>query len=232
MGKHFSVAVFTKPNQTVEELLAPYAHDLTIDPWLCYTNEQVIDEIRTFYGDTLDEEECWKIFLRDYDYHSVDEEGNVYQTWNYNAEWDWWRVGGCFAGKLIMNDDLVDSGKVKDVKFPYNYGEYSKALDFWDICVDNKPARNGESYKAEYRAPYYIEMYGDRETYARSQAQFSTNAVVTPDGKWHEAGIIVFGVNLVEPEERADWDKRYKERFIDTADPEWTVTIIDCYIKS
>lgn len=228
---HFSVAVFTKPNQTVKELLAPYDHNLKVEPWLCYTKQRAIDEIKIFNED-LSDEECWKTFLREYDhYYSIDKDGNVYVTWNYDGKWDWWRIGGCFAGKLILNDDLVDSGKVNDVKFPYNHGEYSKALDFWDMNVDNKQVRDGEAYKAEYIASYYIEMYGDRETYARSKAQFSTDAVVTPDGEWHEAGIIAFGVDLVEPEERADWDKHYKERFIDAADPEWTVTIVDCYKK-
>lgn len=226
--KHFSVAVFTKPNQTVEELLAPYDHNLKVEPWLAYTKQQAIDEVKIF-NENLSDEECWELYLRDYDYYSIDKDGNVYDNWNYDAKWDWWRIGGCFAGTLIKNDELVDSGKVKDVKFPCNHGEYSKALDFWDMCVNNKPARNGEAYKAEYRAPYYIEMYGNRETYARSQAQFSTNAVVTPDGKWHEAGLIGPGIDLVEPEEKAEWDKYYKERFIDAADPEWTVTIVDCY---
>lgn len=27
-----------------------------------------------------------------------------------------------------------------------------------------------------------------------------------------------------------DWELRFKERFIDAADPDWRVTIVDCHI--
>jgi hypothetical protein len=34
----------------------------------------------------------------------------------------------------------------------------------------------------------------------------------------------------ISSNEEADWDKKYKERFIDTANPAWILTIVDCHI--
>lgn len=82
-----------------------------------------------------------------------------------------------------------------------------------------------------YTEEYYRDYYGDRETYARHQAQFSTFAVVTPDGEWHEKGRMGwFGCSSETGEEARDWEDHYKERFLDTADPNWELHIIDCHI--
>ena len=59
---------------------------------------------------------------------------------------------------------------------------------------------------------------------------FSTFAVLTPDGDWHEQGFMgCFG--MYAPNGESDnWDSRYKERFIDTAAPDLVLTIVDCHI--
>ena len=53
---------------------------------------------------------------------------------------------------------------------------------------------------------------------------FSTYAVLTPDGEWHEQE----NTGLFSSDE--EWNKHYKERFIDTADPNLMLTIVDCHI--
>ena len=53
-------------------------------------------------------------------------------------------------------------------------------------------------------------------------APFITFAVLTPDGEWEEQGGS-WGAN-------PNWEKSYKERFIDTADPNLILTIVDCHI--
>ena len=39
-----------------------------------------------------------------------------------------------------------------------------------------------------------------------------------------------FGVSSETSDERLDWELHYKERFIDAAKPDWTITIVDCHI--
>ena len=82
-----------------------------------------------------------------------------------------------------------------------------------------------------YNKQYYLDRYKTKEMYAKINSQFITFAVITPDGKWHEKGEMGFcGFSGESYEETIDWDFNYKERFIDTADPEWIITIVDCII--
>lgn len=40
---HFSVAVFTDENTTVEDLLEPFCEDIKVEKYIAYTKEQVIE---------------------------------------------------------------------------------------------------------------------------------------------------------------------------------------------
>ena len=78
---------------------------------------------------------------------------------------------------------------------------------------------------------YYKDYYGDRETYARYMSRFRTYAVITPDGKWYAEGNMGwFGCSSATPEEFRKWCEHYKEIFLDNADPDWILTIVDCHI--
>lgn len=66
------------------------------------------------------------------------------------------------------------------------------------------------------------------EDYLRKAQMFTTFAVITPDGKWYEKGEM--GWWACVSNEEAEWEEKYKERFLDNADPEWTLTIVDCHI--
>ena len=54
---------------------------------------------------------------------------------------------------------------------------------------------------------------------------FSTFAVVTPDGTWHANPS-----GFYSPVPDRDWYGNYKARFIDAADPSWTIHLLDCHI--
>ncbi len=58
-----------------------------------------------------------------------------------------------------------------------------------------------------------------------------TYAVVMPDGKWYQKGNMGwFGIGNETVEESCEWDMRFKETFIDQANPDWKLTIVDCHI--
>ena len=57
---------------------------------------------------------------------------------------------------------------------------------------------------------------------------FSTFAVLLPNGEWFEKGEM--GWFACVSNKKEDWQAKYKERFINTANPEWILTIVDCHI--
>ena len=226
---HYAGAVFHKPDQDVGDLLAPYDENKEVEPYIWLSRQEAIEYARKHYKtEGKSDEECWQMVAED---SQTDEKGNIYSTYNPDSKWDWWYVGGRWADMLNADGECVDSGRVGDLTFPVDEEAYEDALRFWDVVVDHKPARSGEEYHTIYKEEYYREFYGDRETYARQMAQFSTYAVITPDGEWHAPGHMGWwGCSSESGVESRDWYDHYKERFLDSADPDWILTIVDCHI--
>ena len=231
---HFNVAVFTTDDSLgIDELLAPYDEDIVRAPYIEYTKQEAIDFARKNYpqfaGRT--DEECWKFMAEGC---TTDRKGNIYSTANTDAHYDYWLEGGRWKGflKLKGSGQRVNSARIKDIDFSLDKEVYEKALHFWDVVVEHKPlAPDEEMPFSYYNEDYYREFYGDRETYARRQAQFSTFAVVTSDGIWLEKGSCGwFGWSDETPEEAQDWEDNYIKNFIENTDPDTVLTIVDCHI--
>ncbi len=284
---HFSVAVFHREDQDVEDLLAPYDEGIVVAPYIKYTREQAIAKVRKeiedykngLYAEYLanpekyekncsneshlkylredfpkklnwTDDECYEDVARWYDDEDMDEDGNIYSTYNPNSKWDWYSIGGRFPGMLKSKngehgdgsafnanprvDGEFDSARVGDIDFSMDMDAYNKAIRYWEVVVEKQPLRNDEDkndFVSWYRDGYYKEYYNDKETYAKVCASCSTYAVITPNGRWHQKGDMGwFGMSSETADESLDWDLHYKERFIDTADPDWILTIVDCHI--
>ena len=230
---HYAVAVFHRADQDIDDLLAPYDEDIEVAPYIRYTKAEAIARAKEFsITEGYTDEQLWQTMADNYD-NNTDDDGNIYTTYNPDSKWDWWVIGGRFSDMLTLKKgSLTDSAQVKDLDFSPDKEAYQRALRFWDIIVDHKPLEEGEKKPINfYKESYYREYYGDRETYARYRSQFSTYAVVTPDGKWHGKGEMGwFACSSETADEAKDWEEHYKERFIDAADPDWYITIVDCHI--
>ena len=227
---HFTVAVFHRPDQDIETLLAPYDETLRVEPYVEFTREEAIAYARKHYKSVADmsDDRCYAYMAEDY---KTDAEGNLLSTYNPKSKWDWWTEGGRWAGMLKVDGKKVDSARVTDIDFTPDPLEYEAALRYWDVVVEHQEKRPGEEYVSLYGEQYYLDYYGDRETYARYMTQFSTYAVVTPDGEWHEKGRMGwFGASSETPDEARDWEEHYRERFLDSAEADWLLNIVDCHI--
>lgn len=175
-------------------------------------------------------------YLEDFCGYEIDEETGEYGYWeNPNAKWDWYDVGGRWSNMLKYKDgNRGDYGYIKDIDFTPRKDKYKEALRFWEVAIDKEPLKEGEDkndFIAFYKDSYYKKMYLNKELYAKICSQFSTRAVITPDGKWHEVGEMGwFGCSSESGDENIKWEMHYKERFIDTADPNWILVIVDCHI--
>ena len=235
---HFAVAVFHREDQDIDDLLAPYSENLEVEPYIAYTKEQAIQHCKDHWMESSvagkSDEKLWAELAAEYG-NNTDRDGNIYSTYNPNSKWDWYQIGGRWVDFLKLKPNCeythADIAYVHDVDFSDDLGEYLYALRFWDAVVDGKQPEDGEEFFSLYNPEFFIRYYGDRETYARRMSKWTTRAVVTPDGVWHEKGEMWwFGLSGESPEESGDWDDHFKERFIDTADPDWVITIVDCHI--
>ena len=217
-----------------------------------HNNQSHLDYIENEFPKRLNwtDEECYEYEKQYYGDDMIDEDGNLLSTYNPNSKWDWYSIGGRFPGKLKAKDGKhgegsafhsnprvngeFDSARVGDIDFSMDMEEYNKAIRYWEVVVEKQPLRedeNSDDFFNWYRDGYYEEYYKDKETYAKICASCNTYAVVTPDGKWYECGQMGWwGMSSETGDESLDWDLHYKERFLDTADPDWTLTIVDCHI--
>lgn len=231
---HYAVAVFHREDQDIDDLLAPYDENIEVDPYIVYTKEEAIKYMRKRQeNNDKTDEECWKILADDYNMN-VDMNGNIYSTYNPESKWDWYVEGGRFGGSIKTKyGAIVDSARVKDIDFSPDKKEYGRAFRWWEVVIDHKEPKNAEEkeYKTFYSEEYLKKRYKNADMYARTMSSFGTYAVVTPDGEWHAVGEMGWwGTSSETHEEAQEWYCHYKERFIDTANTDWILTVVDCHI--
>lgn len=174
-------------------------------------------------------------FMSEYMGYKIDQETGKYGYWeNPNAKWDYWTIGGRWSG--IIKDNLgfkADQSRIKDLNFNLDQGKYEYAIRFWEINVEKQkllPGEEEEEYFCFYTPEYYLNRYKSKEEYATSEAEFSTFALITPDGQWHERGSMGwFGFDDSDRESIQDFRDFFKKT-IDTTNPEYFLTIVDCHI--
>lgn len=229
---HFAVAVIHKPDQDIGTILAPYDENMEVPRYLRYTKSEVIERARKYYSEAtknMTDEEAYEYYASDYDEDMRDAEGNLYSTYNPKSKWDWWVVGGRFSGELKSkkNGECYNELKIEDLDVSIDKEQYNDALENWNKYI---APENPEEYPLFYKREYYLNRYGDAETYARRTASFHTYSVLTPDGEWHEPGQMGwFGFSSETDEDWADWVDHYVERYIEPY-KDCIMTTVDCHI--
>ena len=216
---HFTVYVFSKENGgDLEELLMPYDENMECEPYVKYTREEAIAEVRreieqyknTTYAEYVadpeaykekhdyadprhfdylenefpkrlewTDEECFEDMKKWYDEEDIDEDGNIYSTYNPKSKWDWYVIGGRWSTNLkTKNGDEVDVAYAK------------------------------EENREESGVPF---------------------AFITPDGKWYERGEMGWWAVVTNEKSSDDWDTEFY-KMVEKLDNDVVVTLVDCHI--
>lgn len=183
-----------------------------------------------------------------------------YSTYNPNSKWDWYEVGGRWGAMLkvkegvvapppnfswgwseeqkakVINDNRTDQASKGGIDWEgmIDGDKFDKALRFWELYVDGEEPKNEEEKEmikhVFYKKQYFIEFYGDKVTYAKSETDFSTFAVLK-DGEWFEKGEMGwFGMSSESGEESKKWDDEFFELFIKDLSDKALLTVVDCHI--
>ena len=147
------------------------------------------------------------------------------------AKWDWYEVGGRFRTNLRnKRGQIVTSCRLDDIDFEPRSDIYDECKDFYEVVVNGKEKKPGVDYFTLFKPEYYKDHYGSADYFAKCEASFSTYAVLTPDGKWHESAPMGwFGCSAATPEQFKAWYDGY-EKLIKDLDKDLIMTIVDCHI--
>jgi hypothetical protein len=204
------------------------------------------------------DEECYQDAIKNTEKENICKDGSVRSTYNPDSKWDWYQIGGRWAGLLTVKKgtphengekswtwdeknpyestgDIIkcDSARIKDLVFLDKEKDAQRARRFWELHVEGAEPQNDEERDmlkwAWYKKEYYIETYKDKETYVRCESAFSTYAAITKDGKWHAKGKMGwFGMS--SDEDVIAWHDGYQKLIFDDAEEDDYITIVDCHI--
>ena len=276
---HFTVLVI---GENIDEKLAPYSEELGVEPYIDIKREEIEKEFAEVrkeaimgsfkqfqmyldgyrgkvkrtpaYLQKYANEMSLSEFASEYYGQKVDENGNLLTTYNPNSKWDWYQIGGRWAGLLRVKDDTdgirgnpsllmdefeyksneVDSAQFGDIdweKMLHDPEQEKKLRDFWKSAINTENDKERFDKGILWTPKYYLDMYKTEDEYVRRLTLFSTYAVVTNDGVWHGKGDMGWwGISSESNDEAADWDDGFWNTFLANLDPDTLITIVDCHI--
>lgn len=155
--------------------------------------------------------------------------------YNSNDRWDWYEIGGKWAGYLILKPD-VDRWSIELVYDDYTVGEdgrvrvsaaYMNEID-WDYMRLMYRRRAEEEWEMLHNREDmdFIITSGllSRDQFIKEYGSVSTSAILW-DRKWYERGM----VGDKHRKNIDDWEKEFNSILSIIPDDEW-LTIVDCYI--
>ena len=214
---HFMVGVICHDVDDIENLLEPYDENIEVPKYIQATYKDVVADYRKWHPEDaadMTDDECFQDYIEveGYTDDMIDEQKNLYTTYNPNSKWDWWVVGGRWSGLVkLKNGRRTDEAWIRNCDFSHNQDLYDEAIRDWE---------NGNVKGINL----------DKEKYAEYVSAFSTYAVVTPDGKWHAPGEVSwFGMSSESQDDHQEWVLNYKKNFIDPY-PDCYFVAVDCHI--
>lgn len=132
-----------------------------------------------------------------------------------------------------LSDELkTDHAQVKDIDFTPDLTDIEHHKRFWEINVEDSPLKENEKaedFRNFYRKNYYLEKYGDKETYIKEHTSFRTYAILY-HGEWIEPGEMGwFGCSNANKDGYAQYREKFEE-IISNLDPEDWISVVDCHI--
>jgi hypothetical protein len=227
---HYTVLVInTKGKNDVDAQLAPFDENIEMPEY--EKGEVSADDIQRFISYYTEKDsslkgmplkelydlkgedwngECWKF----------NDDGTIVElsTYNPNSKWDWYEVGGRWAGSLKLKDEIKPEN---EPNFSWGWSEEAKrealmknltdqahkgqidfegmrdaeafdnAMRFWEIYVDGDEPKNKEEEELVKHTFYKPQYYRDRYKSKTLYATCVTNFTtyaVLKDGKWYAPG--------------------------------------------
>lgn len=131
----------------------------------------------------------------------------------------------------------VDGARIKDIDFKKAMefrNTYNKAIRFWETYVEGqepKTEEEKEDIKFEcYKKEYYIERYGTKEKYAKSESTFTCWALLDETG-WHEKGKMGWWAMSDSTKESEElFEEKFTETINNPKNQNKYLIVVDCHI--
>ena len=235
---HFITAVIVdEPKLSlVKEALEPFQEDYTDECTSKYKKfHSVYEECKHKYDEEDEDIKALYPTLKEYIgkacKYEWDEEMNDYGYWeNPNGKWDWYNI--CPIGTTERYISATEDNafiQIKDFSKYYTMDKYDDYIRFWEIVVEGKPLKEGEEKPFNlYSKEYYIDIYGDKDTFATLSSAAHCCAFIF-DGKWYERGKMNMFGGVVTKESIIEYIKNWQEVINDPKNQNKYIVIVNCH---
>ena len=148
------------------------------------------------------DEQIYQDQINWYEDDKIDRNGSVWLTSNPEAKWDWYELGGRWAGSLHLKDGV-------NPLFPINFSWGWTEEDKKEILKENRADR---AYKKD------IVNFDEINCHA-----------VIKDGKWYEKGKMLWWAIVIVKKNEKVWNKEFK-KLIKNLPDDTLISIYDCHI--
>ena len=200
-GTHSGAALY----EAVAAAMEPYDENLAVDPYVEVTRLQAEadQKFRKWWRESDEkarsdgrEPKTYEEAARAWWGGVVDEGGNVISTANPDGVWDWWVVGGRFAGEWVLRPGATRALPTS----PSSFGYTTQIED---------PRRTDAARKGQIEPESIAPSY----------------AYVDLDGKWHQRGSVGWFGMAADESSAEDWAVTFTRWFRDLPEDVWVVRI-------
>ncbi len=184
-----------------------------------HTNPNHIEWIKNFPNRLrATDEELYENAIQYYEEHEIGPNGEIYSTYNPDSKWDWYQVGGRFAGALLVKEgikplapnfswgwdedeieetlrsnctDIALVGTIDFSKIHRTKEKYDDAIRFWEVVVEGRSPKNEKEKEIVKFNFYKPEFYSNRYKTKENYAECISSFytwAVVKDGEWYEQG--------------------------------------------
>lgn len=145
-----------------------------------------------------------QVYLDAIKYYELDQmgpDGEVYSTYNPKSKWDWYQLGGRWAGSL----EIKEGAKVEQPNFSWGWNEKEKAEVLTQRRADTAIKKD-------------IANIDTLTTFA-----------VLKDGEWYEKGEMGWGGMVSNEKDEEEWESKVRELLQGLPD-DTLLSVYDCHI--
>lgn len=230
---HFCGQVFIKQeDEPIEDdlypILEPYWEQTNNPKYLKFHDGT--DELNAKWPEVKDSGEYKDVEDLAYSYFGFEKHGDKYGYFsNPDAHWDWLSIGG----RWDRGDNIV---KAKDFKFDGPTPEEREDLkQIWKLITCKDEWDDGQKALAAslgitiriYKPEYYIEKYGNEDTYIENQGKEYPYCFIDTNGDWHEPGEIGWFSDNVKSEGLNDFQRAFVDELEKAKNSEETVWLVN-----
>jgi hypothetical protein len=198
---HFIVNIILPKDEVrkgkIEEMLAPYDENIQVKPYILHYRrnaKKLHNEELKYYKGILDSKDknfnlanienhytqlqkmtAFEYYAHHFKGRKKDKAGNILSTYSPKSKWDWWQIGGRYAGWLLNQTPEKANHKIENNCCPIKLAIEEKKIPFalilpngkwiergkmgwWAFVTDETPEKEWEKIVLDYYKKYPAHM--------------------------------------------------------------------------